>query len=99
MFVRHFSARIVRLTLVLLVLFAQVRARDCVGKLTVEEGKGGGMLGKRGGVCEGRCGRSTCSIKNWIFPFSYPSPYHHHTHSQSRQIVVRLPKPRAEVVH
>ena len=65
-----FSARILTLTLVLLVLFAQVRARDCVSKLTVEEGKGGGMLDKREGMCEERCGRSTWSIKIWVFPFS-----------------------------
>ena len=63
-----FSARILTLTLVLLVLFAQVRARDCVGKLTVEEVKGGGMLDKREGMCEERCGHSTWSIQNWVFP-------------------------------
>ena len=62
-----FSARILTLTLVLLVLFAQVRARDCVGKLTVEEVKGGGMLDKREGMCEERCGHSTWSIQNWVF--------------------------------
>ena len=44
-----FSARILTLTLVLLVLFAQVRARDCVSKLTVKEGKGrGGEAGGEG---------------------------------------------------
>ena len=62
-----FSARILTLTLVLLVLFAQVRARDCVGKLTVEQGKGAGMLSKREGMCEERCGHSTWSIQNWFF--------------------------------
>ena len=65
-----FSARILTLTLVLLVLFVQIRARDCVGKLTAKEGKGGGMLDKREGMCEERCGRSTWSIKIWVFPFS-----------------------------
>ena len=32
------------------VVFVQVRARDCVGKLTAKEGKGGGMLDKLGGA-------------------------------------------------
>ena len=90
MFVRHFSARIVRLTLVLLVLFAQVRARDCVGKLTVEQGKGAGMLSKREGMCEERCGHSTWSIQNWFFSvfisFLPPPP---HT-IRNRPIVSRL---------
>ena len=62
-----FSARILTLTLVLLVLFVQIRARDCVGKLTAKEGKGGGMLDKLGGAWMERCGHSTWSIQNWIF--------------------------------
>ena len=54
-----FSARILTLTLVLLVLFVQIRARDCVGKLTAKEGKGGGMLDKLGSAWMERCGHST----------------------------------------
>lgn len=93
------SARILTLTLVLLVLFVQIRARDCVGKLTVEEGKGGGMLDKREGMCEERCGHSTWSIINWIFPFSSRALHHRHTHSEYRLIVTRLSKPLANMLY
>ena len=72
------------------VVFVQVRARDCVGKLTAKEGKGGGMLDKLGGARMERCGHSTWSIQNWVFPvfisFLPPPP---HT-IRNRPIVSRL---------